>query len=65
MSCDNIPIVVKYTTYARVAQRWSISLPRRGSRVRFPSRAFFVPGNSCQNRFSGLLLLQDTGLGNE
>ena len=24
---------------ARVAQRWSTSLPRRGSRVRFPSRA--------------------------
>ena len=26
--------------YARVAQRWSISLPRRGSRVRSPSRAY-------------------------
>ncbi len=25
--------------YARVAQRWSTSLPRRGSRVRSPSRA--------------------------
>ena len=25
--------------YARVAQWWSTSLPRRGSRVRFPSRA--------------------------
>ena len=25
--------------HARVAQRWSTSLPRRGSRVRFPSRA--------------------------
>ena len=24
---------------ARVAQRWSIALPRRGSRVRIPSRA--------------------------
>ena len=29
--------------YARVAQWWSIALPRRGSRVRIPSRAFFVP----------------------
>ena len=27
---------------ARVAQRWSISLPRRGSRVRSPSRALFI-----------------------
>ena len=26
--------------YARVAQWWSIALPRRGSRVRIPSRAF-------------------------
>ena len=26
--------------YARVAQRWSTSLPRRGSRVRSPSRAW-------------------------
>lgn len=26
---------------ARVAQWWSIALPRRGSRVRIPSRAFF------------------------
>ena len=25
--------------YARVAQWWSIALPRRGSRVRIPSRA--------------------------
>ena len=25
---------------ARVAQWWSIALPRRGSRVRIPSRAF-------------------------
>ena len=28
---------------ARVAQRWSTSLPRRGSRVRSPSRAFIFP----------------------
>ncbi len=28
------------TVYARVAQWWSIALPRRGSRVRIPSRAF-------------------------
>ena len=27
--------------YARVAQWWSIALPRRGSRVRIPSRALF------------------------
>ena len=26
--------------FARVAQWWSIALPRRGSRVRIPSRAF-------------------------
>ncbi len=29
-------------TYARVAQWWSIALPRRGSRVRIPSRARFL-----------------------
>lgn len=29
-----------YLTYARVAQWWSVSLPRRRSRVRSPSRAF-------------------------
>ena len=28
--------------YARVAQWWSTSLPRRGSRVRSPSRALFI-----------------------
>ena len=28
-----------FTKHARVAQRWSTSLPRRGSRVRSPSRA--------------------------
>ena len=27
--------------FARVAQWWSIALPRRGSRVRIPSRALF------------------------
>ncbi len=27
---------------ARVAQWWSIALPRRGSRVRIPSRAFLI-----------------------
>ena len=34
--------MVYYNTllrHARVAQRWSTSLPRRGSRVRSPSRA--------------------------
>ncbi len=36
----SILLFVSYdTTHARVAQRWSTSLPRRGSRVRFPSRA--------------------------
>ena len=30
---------------ARVAQWWSIALPRRGSRVRIPSRAFFIGWN--------------------
>ena len=30
---------VKHTYNARVAQWWSTSLPRRGSRVRSPSRA--------------------------
>ena len=28
--------------YARVAQWWSIALPRRGPRVRIPSRAFLL-----------------------
>ena len=28
--------------YARVAQWWSIALPRRGPRVRIPSRASFI-----------------------
>ena len=32
--------------YARVAQWWSIALPRRGSRVRIPSRAFLLAGIS-------------------
>ena len=31
-------------TYARVAQWWSIALPRRGSRVRIPSRALKESG---------------------
>ena len=34
---------VTHTYNARVAQWWSTSLPRRGSRVRSPSRAFFLP----------------------
>ena len=33
------------TSYARVAQWWSIALPRRGPRVRIPSRAFFIAQN--------------------
>ncbi len=31
-----------HKTYARVAQWWSIALPRRGSRVRIPSRALLI-----------------------
>ena len=31
--------VLTSSRYARVAQWWSIALPRRGSRVRIPSRA--------------------------
>ena len=30
-----------HNSFARVAQWWSIALPRRGSRVRIPSRALF------------------------
>ena len=41
--------------YARVAQRWSISLPRRGSRVRFPSRAFFVLENRCEYMYTRIV----------
>ena len=37
--CDIFLPVVKTIRNARVAQRWSTSLPRRGSRVRSPSRA--------------------------
>ena len=35
---------------ARVAQWWSIALPRRGPRVRIPSRAFFIARKSLQLR---------------
>ena len=31
----------KLNKHARVAQWWSIALPRRGPRVRIPSRAFY------------------------
>ncbi len=37
---DNILFVERQIKYARVAQWWSIALPRRGSRVRIPSRAY-------------------------
>ena len=37
---------VEKQEHARVAQWWSIALPRRGSRVRIPSRAFFVSKNN-------------------
>ena len=40
--------------HARVAQRWSTSLPRRGSRVRFPSRA--LKKVSCRILFLLLFL---------
>ena len=36
--------------YARVAQWWSIALPRRGSRVRIPSRAFLLYKNLLCHR---------------
>ena len=32
--------IIILNVFARVAQWWSTSLPRRGSRVRFPSRAY-------------------------
>ena len=38
--------------YARVAQWWSTSLPRRGSRVRSPSRAFALPKSGFSLIFS-------------
>ena len=37
---------VTHTYNARVAQWWSTSLPRRGPRVRSPSRAFLMQKNS-------------------
>ena len=42
----------KQRTNARVAQWWSIALPRRGPRVRIPSRAFFVRknGENCKEK---------------
>ena len=36
--------------FARVAQWWSIALPRRGPRVRIPSRAFLLPEISRINK---------------
>ena len=39
-------VLIQRTQYARVAQWWSIALPRRGSRVRIPSRAFLLAGIS-------------------
>lgn len=43
--------------FARVAQWWSIALPRRGSRVRIPSRAFF---NTFQPAASAAFLFSPT-----
>ena len=46
-------------THARVAQRWSTTLPRWGSRVRSPSRARGrVPGR-LQRRFGAFLYAQN------
>ena len=47
---------VTHTYNARVAQWWSTSLPRRGPRVRSPSRAyFFLQKNGYLNRYPFLL----------
>ncbi len=43
LSYSKLSLVLSGQVNARVAQRWSTSLPRRGSRVRFPSRALFIP----------------------
>lgn len=50
-----------FNTYARVAQWWSTSLPRRGSRVRSPSRALLDKKRACEKTkvFSCVLLLMD------
>ena len=45
-----IIVVTDKTQYARVAQWWSIALPRRGSRVRIPSRAFLLYKNLLCHR---------------
>ena len=37
--CVVVTFLLQFCIYARVAQWWSTSLPRRGSRVRSPSRA--------------------------
>ena len=42
---------VEKPEHARVAQWWSIALPRRGSRVRIPSRAFFIASEIKSNWF--------------
>ena len=40
LSCKITIVLAGQAHFARVAQWWSIALPRRGSRVRIPSRAF-------------------------
>ncbi len=45
-----IIVVTDKTQCARVAQWWSIALPRRGSRVRIPSRAFLLYKNLLCHR---------------
>ena len=46
------------TEYARVAQWWSIALPRRGSRVRIPSRALKKITKRMSLRISFLLFFE-------
>ena len=42
---------------ARVAQWWSIALPRRGSRVRIPSRALIESWETLNNQGFPVFLL--------
>ena len=47
--------VLEREHYARVAQWWSIALPRRGSRVRIPSRAFFISKKHISRQFANII----------
>ncbi len=45
--------------YARVAQWWSIALPRRGSRVSNPvSRSFYLTQESCNSKVSCVFCIE-------